>query len=668
MGDNVYSLLRQVWASATSNAGRILGAEIGIVTNVKDPDKLGRVKVCFPRLPGLPESDWARVGQPAAGPGRGFYWLPHVSDEVLVMFERGQASAPYVIGSLWNGKDKPMKDGYTDENSTIMIQTKSGHQLVIDDKKDQEKITLGDKSGKRTLTWDVKNKKFLIEAKEGDVEIHAEKKLVLQCEDLEIKSSKSTKYEVGTTFELKIAQQGAIKAGPQLNLKGGKVQLNPPDLSIEALVTAAEQAAQAAAEQAARTPEHGEGEKAQAGPDEPDVSREIPPEPSLENPRWGQSRYQHGDQAEMKVDGRHLEGRLVVFTVEHETCSGRWEYWDTVRAPVESGVATATFAMTHPMAEHYAESQATPCPRAVHGDRNFRFRARAAGVREEREPPPPEQSPTDDMLENPRWGSDEHAHEEQAEMIVEAHGWDGRQIWFTVEHDRGGGNWEPFGEPVTATVTHCRAVATFRLRHPLQAHFDDQGATPHPEPDATSGPRQLRFKTSFTRPTTQRRPPRTAYFLSRRLLAHGGTPFANQPVRIIDPDTGARVGGVVRTDSAGNLFVRVPENKPYHLSIVDPHQHDHARPGPNTSGPLDYPMLTVRLVDAAGAPLANEQWRATGPGGATLSGTTDAQGDISCGPAVFGVYELTVRGHTCKVHTVRESRIDPSLPNRLVIR
>ena len=250
--ENVYEALRQVWAVARAHGANIFGVEIGIVTNVKDPDKQGRVKVCFPRLPGKPESDWARVGQPAAGPGRGFYWIPQVNDEVLVMFERGQSNAPYVIGSVWNGKDKPMKDAYTDENTTIMVQTKSGHQLVIDDKKDQEKITLGDKSGKRTITWDVKNKKFLIEAKEGDLEIHAEKKIVLQCEDLEIKSSKSTKYDVGTTFDLKIAQKGAMKAGPQMNIKGSKVQLNPPDLTIEALVTAAEQAVQAqAAEDAA---------------------------------------------------------------------------------------------------------------------------------------------------------------------------------------------------------------------------------------------------------------------------------------------------------------------------------------------------------------------------------------------------------------------------------
>jgi hypothetical protein len=107
-----------------------------------------------------------------------------------------------------------------------MIQTKSGHQIILDDKNGDEKIVIADKSGKRTLTFDVKNKKFLIEASEGDVEIHAEKKIVLECEELEVKTSKSAKVDVGTTFDLNVSDKGNIKAGPQLNIKASRVNIN----------------------------------------------------------------------------------------------------------------------------------------------------------------------------------------------------------------------------------------------------------------------------------------------------------------------------------------------------------------------------------------------------------------------------------------------------------
>jgi uncharacterized protein involved in type VI secretion and phage assembly len=224
--DNLYKLIEKAQDTASTADAKQFGVEIGIVTNVKDPDKLGRVKVCFPRLPGKPESDWCRVAQPAAGAGRGFYWLPHVSDEVLVAFERGEAHRPYIIGSLWNGKDKPMQAAYADENTTVMIQTRSGHQIVLDDKNGSEKIVIADKSGKRTLTFDVKQKKFLIEAKEGDVEIKAEKKIRLECEDFEVKTSKTAKIDVGTHFDLKVDGNASIKAASQLNIKASRVNIN----------------------------------------------------------------------------------------------------------------------------------------------------------------------------------------------------------------------------------------------------------------------------------------------------------------------------------------------------------------------------------------------------------------------------------------------------------
>ena len=226
MAENIFAMLQKAQESASTGDAKMYGVEVALVTNVRDDQKLGRVKVCFPRLPGKPESTWVRVVQPAAGAGRGFYWLPEVNDEVLVAFERGEAHTPYVVGSLWNGKDKPMKDAYTDENTTRMIMTKSGHKIIFDDKKDAEKIIIADKSGKRTMTFDVKNKKFLVEAKEGDVEIHAAKKIILSCEDLEIKTKKTGKIDIGTTFDLNVKDKANIKAGPQLNIKASRVNIN----------------------------------------------------------------------------------------------------------------------------------------------------------------------------------------------------------------------------------------------------------------------------------------------------------------------------------------------------------------------------------------------------------------------------------------------------------
>src|SRR2546430_17489114 len=110
-------------ASAPPASPKQFGDEIGIVTKFKDPDQHGRVKVCFPRLPGKPESDWCRVVQPAAGAGRGFYWVPHVSGEGLIPFERGEAHRPYVIGSRLHGEGTPPPSADTPENTAAVLPT-----------------------------------------------------------------------------------------------------------------------------------------------------------------------------------------------------------------------------------------------------------------------------------------------------------------------------------------------------------------------------------------------------------------------------------------------------------------------------------------------------------------------------------------------------------------
>jgi uncharacterized protein involved in type VI secretion and phage assembly len=64
-------------AEARDAASRpVFGVAVGIVTNNKDPEGLGRVKVAFPWLSDADESDWARVAAPMAGKDRGATFCP----------------------------------------------------------------------------------------------------------------------------------------------------------------------------------------------------------------------------------------------------------------------------------------------------------------------------------------------------------------------------------------------------------------------------------------------------------------------------------------------------------------------------------------------------------------------------------------------------------------
>ncbi|MDQ3855312.1 MAG: phage baseplate assembly protein V, partial [Chloroflexota bacterium] len=123
---------------------------VGLVTNNQDPDGLGRVKVKFPWLSDEDESSWARIVTPMAGNDRGLYFLPEVDDEVLVAFEHGDVRFPYVLGALWNGKDKPPESNDDGRNDQRTIKSRSGHIIRLDDG-DEAKLEILDKTGNNSI-------------------------------------------------------------------------------------------------------------------------------------------------------------------------------------------------------------------------------------------------------------------------------------------------------------------------------------------------------------------------------------------------------------------------------------------------------------------------------------------------------------------------------------
>lgn len=197
---------------------KIYGVVIGIVTNNKDPEGHGRVKVKFPWLSNEDESNWARVVSPMAGDQIGLFFLPEVDDEVLVVFQHGDINMPYVLGSLWNGKDAPPEKNDDGKNNIRMIKSRSGHIIKFDDTDGNEKIEIIDKTEKNVVTIDTKNNKVTLKS-ESDIEIAAPNgKVTINAKYLEVTSTASTKITASAGMDL--------KASTDMNIKGKTVNIN----------------------------------------------------------------------------------------------------------------------------------------------------------------------------------------------------------------------------------------------------------------------------------------------------------------------------------------------------------------------------------------------------------------------------------------------------------
>jgi uncharacterized protein involved in type VI secretion and phage assembly len=204
------SLIDVVAPASPDTAGRVYGVVMGIVTNNQDPDKMGRVRVKFPWLSDDHESWWARIATPMAGPNRGIYFLPEVDDEVLVAFEHGDVRFPYVVGSLWNGKDSPPGNNDDGKNNVRLIHSRSGHLVRLDDKDGDEKIEIIDKTGNNSITIKSSDNSISITCN-GKLKIHA-------VQGIEMTSDMDVKIQANTTID--------VKATAPMTLKGAMVNIN----------------------------------------------------------------------------------------------------------------------------------------------------------------------------------------------------------------------------------------------------------------------------------------------------------------------------------------------------------------------------------------------------------------------------------------------------------
>jgi uncharacterized protein involved in type VI secretion and phage assembly len=195
----------------------------GIVSSNFDLTGEGRIQVRLPSFPAF--EPWARLVVLVGGSGRGFLWMPELKDEVLVAFNQNDERDAYILGGLWNTKDRPPGLGPTDFFSKRILRTgklpELGHEIEFDEVLQSITITTAGLTSAERQQIVLDPTKIELSNLAGTVTITLDNK----TQSVSISAPKSIELKAGTQITLQ-AGQIDIQGLGQTNITGAIVNIN----------------------------------------------------------------------------------------------------------------------------------------------------------------------------------------------------------------------------------------------------------------------------------------------------------------------------------------------------------------------------------------------------------------------------------------------------------
>lgn len=128
---------------------QFFGKYRGVVTDIKDPLQIGRVRAKVPDVMGDEECGWAMPCFPFAGSAMGFFALPKVDAGVWIEFEHGDPEYPIWAGCWYGGVSDVPPPLLAPPYKKVLIKTEGGTSILLDDTPGIGGITLETAGGQK---------------------------------------------------------------------------------------------------------------------------------------------------------------------------------------------------------------------------------------------------------------------------------------------------------------------------------------------------------------------------------------------------------------------------------------------------------------------------------------------------------------------------------------
>ncbi|MCD9027909.1 type VI secretion system tip protein VgrG [Luteimonas sp. BDR2-5] len=205
-------------------------------------DEHGRIKVHFfwdrRSRSDDKSSCWIRVAHSHAGAGWGTFTLPRIGEEVLVAFEHGDPDRPLVIGSVYNGRNKPpyaLPEHQT--RSTLKSNSSKGgggfNELRFEDRAGNEEVFL---HAQKDLQTRVGNDRTTSVAQQQQLTVGGDRLEHIGNEDHRVVDGRSLSrvareahvdvgasalFAAGQNLHMSVGMETSLDAGTEVHVKGG---------------------------------------------------------------------------------------------------------------------------------------------------------------------------------------------------------------------------------------------------------------------------------------------------------------------------------------------------------------------------------------------------------------------------------------------------------------
>ena len=197
---------------------------VGVVTDNRDPDCLGRIRISHDSAVPGSASPWLPVVGQGRGKGKGMWTLPEIGTQCLAVFTAADRSKGYVLGFIYDREHRPPESGSEKRGDSTLLQTKS-HRIEITDEGGKEEIRVESARGRMRLITS-KGEGLQVINELGGINIKCKSLSIEGGDGVHLASKKTFSIKTDDTLKAKSSGSTSITSDKEAKLRGKNIPLN----------------------------------------------------------------------------------------------------------------------------------------------------------------------------------------------------------------------------------------------------------------------------------------------------------------------------------------------------------------------------------------------------------------------------------------------------------